>query len=52
MPKKKGDEREKTASALGQKMDVQTLNQKERIQTFYLSLLCSIVCMSYVGVVL
>ena len=25
-------EREKTASALGQKMDAQTLNQKERIQ--------------------
>ena len=30
MPKKKGGEREKTASALGRKMDAQTLNQKER----------------------
>ena len=33
MPKKKGGERGKTASALGRKMDVQTLHQKERIQT-------------------
>ena len=33
VPKKKGGEREKTALALGQKMDVRTLNPKECIQT-------------------
>ena len=33
VPKKKGGKREKTPSALGQKMDEQTLNQKELLQT-------------------